>query len=82
MYIYKISEHLACAIVNGGYSGLDDAGAKQLDNFLSSLPTHYHYKTKKHKIFEPLNYDAQGDYSTCEVTGLFSNCLDFELKYI
>ena len=82
IYKYTISGHLASAIVNGDYSGLDDAEGKQLDDFLAGLPNHYHYKTKQHKIFEPVNYDAEGNYARCEVSGLFSECLDFQLTYI
>jgi len=82
IYQYKVSGHLASAIVNGDYSGLDDAEGKQLDDFLSSLPNHYHYKTKQNKIFAPVNYDSEGNYARCEVTGLFSECLDFQLTYI
>jgi hypothetical protein len=82
MYQYKVSGHLASAIVNGDYSGLDDAECKQLDAFLASLPNHYHYKTKQIKCFEPINYEAEGNFARCEVTGLFSECLDFQLTYI
>ena len=82
MYKYIVSGHLASAIVNGDYSGLDDAEGKQLDDFLAGLPNHYHYKTRMHKIFEPVNYESEGNFARCEITGLFSDCLDFQLTYI
>jgi len=82
MYKYTVSGHLASAIVNGDYSGLDDAEGKQLDNFLAGLPNHYHYKTKKIKCFEPVNYESEGNFCRCDITGLFSDCLDFQLTYI
>ena len=82
MYKYTVSGHLASAIVNGDYSGLDDSEAKQLDEFLAGLPNHYHYKSKQHKIFEPVNYDSEGNFALCEITGLYSECLDFQLTYI
>lgn len=82
MYQYKVSGHLASAIVNGDYSGLNDAEGNQLDDFLAGLPNHYHFKTKKHKIFEPVNYEQEGNFARCEITGLFSDCLDFQLTYI
>jgi hypothetical protein len=81
-YDYVLGSHLASAIVNGDYSGLSDSEAEQLDQFIADLPNHYHYKTKKHKIFEPVNYEQEGNFARCEITGLFSDCLDFQLTYI
>jgi hypothetical protein len=82
LYHYTIADHFASAIINGDYSGLEDQEAIQLDEFLASLPDHYHYKTKMHKIFDLVNYEDEGNFARCEITGLHANCLDFQLTFI
>lgn len=36
-YTFNIASHYASAIVNGDYSGLDDAEEKELNEFLDNL---------------------------------------------
>jgi hypothetical protein len=81
-YKYTIGAQFATAIVNNDYSGLDDSEGNQLDQFISELPNHYHYKSKQHKNFDMVDYEQEPDFDRCEITGLMGDCLTFELSYI
>jgi peptide deformylase len=79
---YLISDFFASAIINNDLTGLNDAEVNQLNNFLLNLPNEYFYKTKKYKSLDLTNYDEEGQFSKCEITGLKANCLNFKLTYI
>jgi hypothetical protein len=81
-YRYVLGAQFASAIVNSDYSGLSDSEGKQLDQFISQLPNHYHYKTKQYKNFDMVDYEQEPNFGRCEITGLMGDCLDFELSYI
>lgn len=63
---YEISEHFVGAIINGDYSGLEDAEERQLNDWLKAVAKHN----------EHWDYDDSGsDFARCEITGLLSPCL-------
>jgi hypothetical protein len=80
-YDYTIGAHFASAIVNGDYSGLEDNEGRQFDQFMAALPNHYHYKTKKIKNFDLVDYEQEPNFDRCDITGLYSDCLHFRLTY-
>ena len=73
-YQYEISGHFASAIINGDYSGLIDSDIKELDLFLNNLPVDNGH-------FDLVDYDGEGFFSRCEISGLYSECLNFRLYF-
>jgi hypothetical protein len=73
-YQYEISGHFASAIINGDYSGLIDSDIKELDLFLNNLPV-------ENGHFDLVDYDGEGFFSRCEISGLYSECLNFRLYF-
>jgi hypothetical protein len=73
-YQYEISAHFASAIINGDYSGLIDSDIKEIDLFMNNLPVDNGH-------FDLVDYDGEGFFSRCEISGLYSECLDFRLVY-
>ena len=73
-YQYEISGHFACAIINGDYSGLIDSDIKELDLFMNNLPVDNGH-------FDIVDYDGEGFFSRCEISGLYSDCLNFRLFF-
>lgn len=73
-YTYEIGSHYASAIINGDYSGLIDSDIKELDLFMSNLPV-------KNGHFDIVDYDGEGFFSRCEISGLYSECLNFRLYF-
>lgn len=73
-YQYEISAHFASAIINGDYSGLIDSDIKELDLFMDNLPVDNGH-------FDLVDYDGEGFFSRCEISGLYSECLNFRLYF-
>jgi len=73
-YQYEISAHFASAIINGDYLGLIDSDIKELDLFMNNLPVDNGH-------FDLVDYDGEGFFSRCEISGLYSECLDFRLIF-
>ena len=73
-YQYEISTHFASAIINGDYSGLRDNEIKELDLFMENLPVDNGH-------FDLVDYDGEGFFSRCEISGLHDNCLNFRLYF-
>ena len=73
-YQYEISAHFASAIINGDYSGLIDSDIKELDLFMNNLPVDNGH-------FDLVDYDGEGFFSRCEISGLYSECLNFRLYF-
>jgi tRNA splicing ligase len=73
-YQYEISTHFASAIINGDYSGLTDNEIKELDLFLNNLPVDNGH-------FELADYDGEGFFSRCEISGLYDDLLNFRLYF-
>ena len=73
-YQYEISAHFASAIINGDISGLIDSDIKELDLFMSNLPVDNGH-------FDLVDYDGEGFFSRCEISGLYSECLNFRLYF-
>ena len=73
-YQYEISAHFASAIINGDYSGLIDSDIKELDLFMDNLPVDNGH-------FDIVDYDGEGFFSRCEISGLYSECLNFRLYF-
>jgi len=73
-YQYEISGHFASAIINGDYSGLTDNEIRELDLFLNNLPVDNGH-------FDLVDYDGEEFFSRCEISGLYSECLDFRLIF-
>ena len=73
-YQYEISAHFVGAIIYGDYSGLTDSEAKELDLFMDNLPVDNGH-------FDIVDYDGEGFFSRCEISGLYSDCLNFRLFF-
>ena len=73
-YQYEISAHFASAIINEDYSGLTDSEVKELDLFMDNLPVDNGH-------FDIVDYDGEGFFSRCEISGLHSECLNFRLFF-
>jgi hypothetical protein len=73
-YQYEISTHFASAIINGDYSGLRDNEIKELDLFMENLPVDNGH-------FDLVDYDGEGFFSRCEISGVYSDCLNFRLYF-
>jgi hypothetical protein len=73
-YQYEISAHFASAIINGDYSGLIDSDIKELDLFMSNLPVDNGH-------FDLVDYDGECFFGRCEISGLYSECLNFRLYF-
>ena len=78
-YEYKISKHLACALINDDESGLDDDEATILWEWEQNLPNHYHFKAKMHKVFEVSEDEEE---TICEACNLWSECVTLTVNYI
>jgi hypothetical protein len=73
-YQYDISAHFVGAIIYGDYSGLTDSEVKELDLFMDNLPVDNGH-------FDIVDYDGEGFFSRCEISGLYSDCLNFRLFF-
>jgi hypothetical protein len=73
-YQYEISSHFASAIINMDYTGLNDLEEAELNRWLDNLPVE-----KGH--FDIVDYDGEGFFSRCEISGLYSECLKIRLYF-
>jgi hypothetical protein len=73
-YQYEISAHFASAIINMDYTGLNDLEEAELNRWLDNLPVE-----KGH--FDIVDYDGEGFFSRCEISGLYSECLKIRLYF-
>ncbi len=71
-YQYEISAHFASAIINGDYSGLTDKEIKEIDLFMDNLPV-------KNGHFDLV--EGEDNFSECEVSGLFDDCIEARLYF-
>jgi len=77
-YTFNIASHYASAIVNGDYSGLDDAEEKQLSEFFENL-NNYLGAENTALDFMLDNYGQDSYFDIDEVSGLYSDCIEFKL---
>jgi len=80
-YEYAICSHFLSPIINGDYTGLEDGECIALDNWLSTLPVHYHLKAKLHKHYV-CNEPDSTYYSLCAITNLYGDCIDLTVHYL
>ena len=73
-YQYEISAHFASAIINGDDSGLTNTEISEINRFMDELPV-------KNGHFDLVDYDGEGFFSRCEISGLYSECLNFRLYF-
>jgi hypothetical protein len=73
-YQYEINAHFASAIINGDYSGLIDSDIKELNLFMRNLPV-------DSGNFDIVDYDGETFFSRCEISGLYSECLNFRVYF-
>lgn len=76
-YIFTISDHYASALVNGDYTGLEDNEEKELNDFLAHLKREY---GNSNLILTDYYAETEPDFNKCDVTNLWANCLQFNLK--
>lgn len=77
-YTFNIASHYASAIVNGDYSGLDDAEEKELNEFLDNLNN---YLGEKNTALDLMinDYNQEEYFAIDEVSGLYADCIEFKL---
>ena len=80
-YTYKIAKHFVSALINDDESGLTDDEGAQLWEWEQNLPTHFDFKSPKHKVFEVAEDDGE-DFNQCEICGLLANCTTLTVNYI
>jgi hypothetical protein len=73
-YTYQIGVHYLSAIINGDTSGLSDGENLELDLFLDNLPVNNGH-------WDIVNYDGEVYFKRCDVSGLFSECLEARLYF-
>ncbi len=62
---YTIGSHLASALVNGDYSGLDDSEARDLDAWL-----------EEHEFIGSYwDIGETHEFNRCEISGLMGECI-------
>ena len=80
-YTYKIAKHFVSALINDDESGLTDDEGAMLWEWEQNLPTHFDFKSPKHKVFDVAEDDGE-DFNQCEVCGLLVNCTTLTVNYI
>ena len=80
IYNYTLADHWVSALINGDYSGLEDNEEKTLNDFIESLPKHFHHKATMHGIWDVVS--DEGYFACDEVSDLHANCLDCTLTFI
>jgi len=77
-YTFNIASHYASAIVNGDYSGLDDAEEKELNEFLDNLNN---YMGVENTVMDLMldDYEQDSYFDIDEVSGLYADCIEFKL---
>jgi hypothetical protein len=77
-YTFNIASHYASAIVNGDYSGLDDAEEKELNKFLDNLNN---YMGVENTVMDLMldDYAQDSYFDIDEVSGLYADCIEFKL---
>ena len=76
-YIFTIADHYASALVNGDYTGLNDAEEKELNEFLAHLKREY---GTSNLVLTDYYAENEGDFNRDDVTNLWANCLQFNLE--
>ena len=76
-YIFTIASHYASALINGDYTGLNDAEEKELNDFLAHLKREY---GTSNLILTDYYAENEGDFNRDDVTNLWANCLQFNLE--
>jgi hypothetical protein len=78
-YTYTIADHWLCPLINDDYSGLEDDEVKELEDFINSLPKHYHFKTKMISTWDIK--EEEPFFAKDDVSGLHANCHNVTLMY-
>jgi hypothetical protein len=76
IYDFTLSDHWLSPLINGDYSGLEDAEATLFDSFLESLPKH----EGMHGVWDYSGED--GFFARDDVTDLYANCFNVTLTFI
>jgi hypothetical protein len=71
-YTFNMGSHFLSAIINGDYSGLSDQEETALNRFMDNLPV-------KNGHFDLV--ESEGNFSECEVGGLFDDCVEVRLYF-
>ena len=79
-YTYTIADHYLSALINADYSGLSDDEEIELNDFIKSMPKHFHGKAKMYPSFDI--QDEEGSFDIDEVSGLHANCYTVIVTYI
>jgi len=77
-YTFNIASTYASAIVNGDYSGLDDAEERQLNEFFENLNNYLGVENTT-MDFMLNDYDQDTYFDIDEVSGLYADCIEFKL---
>jgi hypothetical protein len=73
-YTFNIGAPYMSAIINMDDSGLTNTEISEINRFMDELPV-------KNGHFDLADYDAEGNFSICEVCGLYSDCLEVRLYF-
>jgi hypothetical protein len=71
-YTFNMGSHFLSAIINGDHSGLSDQEETALNRFMDNLPV-------KNGHFDLV--EDEGNFSACEVGGLFDDCVKVRLYF-
>jgi hypothetical protein len=70
-YEYSICGHYLSALINGDFSGLDDAEEKELDDWVNSLPVHGHFDV----------IDEEPSFKNCDISNLHGDTYKVHLVF-
>jgi len=73
-YKYRISAHFGSALINDDWTGLNEADTTALCDFLESV-----IKLKGH--FDLVDWESEGFFGVCDITGLYSDCMDVRFYF-
>ena len=73
-YTYQIGGHYLSAIINGDTSGLTDTEISEINRFMDELPV-------KNGHFDLVNYDGEGHFNLCDISGLYSETQETRLFF-
>ena len=73
-YTYQIGGHYLSGLINGDESGLSNTEISGLNRFMDELPVNNGH-------FELADYDGEGFFSRCEISGLYDDLLNFRLYF-
>ena len=75
VYNFTLADHWLSPLINGDYTGLEDAEVQTLDDFLADLPPY-----AQNGVWGVVS--EEGHFARDEISDLYANCFDCTLTLI